>query len=696
MNFKILSIFLMVNYAVSIEPVDSLIVRNAKRSCSKIEYYDRLRQRCRDFPGGGYLVIVDHSAKCANGDRGLHKFNRNDFYYVCHPEGVMIGMCPTDMVFSEIEKKCVQKNENSTPTIRIYDESKDCGVVIPNCNSAGIFSVPSNCSYYYDCQQFNYDYHQYVYKCPHQTMFHPDLHRCTTMTRCYPDHYDIFDRFDYDYFPRCVLPGQFRTSKDCSLYYRCIPNMDGSFFQIRYECPPTMFYDRETERCEMRQSDKCEYIIWDDIINDYASKHNMSNNIDHLQNTTVISTINTTIATSSPPTRVIETTEQATMTDESIATLSTPININQISSETNVQDDTSSTIQYSDLTIFTDLYQTNETTDENRFDLSRVASTSAVTTQSEDITLVSTLETDPSTTNTALPALQTTDEQTFLAESSQSFTDTVSTVAPESSTETTEDNVEEPTRMPSTFLTNQTQLTTSKPPMQTTVVASSSTTLSDSDGYEHFTWDDEHWSRRPHSRTTAEPRVQYHPEQQSFEETDSDYWDDGKEHKFPGTVIYSTIDVTTDAEVSTPNVTTSSPGESTRQTTNSGISTTERKGVCPTELSTTDCDTSSDPELPTDDKRTPGHTFPLDSDELTSPNKEEPVVCFNNDAGGLTCDGIRGKRGGSFVIPGYIIRYRQRKNEGLASKPGLDAKINLRLSYPTSYLIEAIARQRSS
>lgn len=118
----------------------------------------------------------------------------------------------------------------------------------------GKFPVPSNCSFYYDCQRNNYNYLQYVYKCPYETMYHPDLHRCVTMTKCYVslkmgkivdgkfnilnsqvDHYDILDRFDYDYFPKCIVPGQFRTSSHCNLFYRCIPNMDGSFFQIRYE-----------------------------------------------------------------------------------------------------------------------------------------------------------------------------------------------------------------------------------------------------------------------------------------------------------------------------------------------------------------------------------------------------------------------------------------------------------------------------
>uniref|UniRef100_A0A182QFP9 Chitin-binding type-2 domain-containing protein n=1 Tax=Anopheles farauti TaxID=69004 RepID=A0A182QFP9_9DIPT len=110
--------------------------------CSKLEYYDKLKQKCRDFPGGGFLIIMDHH---------------------------------------------------------------------------------------------NYNFHQYVYQCPPGTFFHPDLQKCSSSNKCYEAQEDILHNFSKEYFPECHILGQFRTAKDCSLYYRCVPNMDGSFYQIRYE-----------------------------------------------------------------------------------------------------------------------------------------------------------------------------------------------------------------------------------------------------------------------------------------------------------------------------------------------------------------------------------------------------------------------------------------------------------------------------
>ncbi|XP_062550940.1 uncharacterized protein LOC134215856 [Armigeres subalbatus] len=212
----------------------------------------------------------------------------------------MIGMCPNNMKFNDTIGRCIPRVDESRYTIRIYDESENCGIMIPDCNKDGKFPVPANCSFYYDCQRNNHNYLQYVYKCPCETMYHPDLHRCVPMTNCYVDHYAMFDRFDDEFFPKCVLQGQFRTSRNCNLYYRCVPNMDGSFFQIRYECPAMMFYNIELERCQTKYLTNCDYIPWRTIVKNYALKHDLS--CDHCEPlyTTSISTLNTTISTNGP------------------------------------------------------------------------------------------------------------------------------------------------------------------------------------------------------------------------------------------------------------------------------------------------------------------------------------------------------------------------------------------------------------
>uniref|UniRef100_A0A182YEI7 Uncharacterized protein n=1 Tax=Anopheles stephensi TaxID=30069 RepID=A0A182YEI7_ANOST len=204
--------------------------------CSKLEYYDKLKQKCRDFPGGGFLVIMDHSTKCAHGDSGLHTFSRRDFYYVCHPDGVMIGLCPENTAFSDTEKRCIGQTPTNQPnTIKVHDESQNCNIVVPDCSGVGLFPIPSNCSFYFKCQEHNYNFHQYVYQCPAGTFFHPDLQKCSSSNKCYEAQEEILHNFSKDYFPECHIHGQFRTAKDCTLYYRCVPTMDGSFYQIRYE-----------------------------------------------------------------------------------------------------------------------------------------------------------------------------------------------------------------------------------------------------------------------------------------------------------------------------------------------------------------------------------------------------------------------------------------------------------------------------
>nr|XP_040241106.2 uncharacterized protein LOC120961456 [Anopheles coluzzii] len=268
--------------------------------CSKLEYYDKLKQKCRDFPGGGFLVIMDHSTKCANGDSGLHTFSRRDFYYVCHPDGVMIGVCPDNTVFSDTEKRCIGETLNQPNTIKVHDESQNCNIIVPDCSGVGLFPIPSNCSFYFKCQEYNYNFHQYVYQCPPGTFFHPDLQKCSSTNKCYEAQEEILHNFSKEYFPECLIYGQFRTAKDCTLYYRCVPNIDGSFYQIRYECPYKMSYNIEKELCVPEHLQCCEYIPHERIIEQYKVQHSIDSTTLLPQPTTVISAINTKITSSIP------------------------------------------------------------------------------------------------------------------------------------------------------------------------------------------------------------------------------------------------------------------------------------------------------------------------------------------------------------------------------------------------------------
>uniref|UniRef100_A0A182MT98 Chitin-binding type-2 domain-containing protein n=1 Tax=Anopheles culicifacies TaxID=139723 RepID=A0A182MT98_9DIPT len=268
--------------------------------CSKLEYYDKLKQKCRDFPGGGFLVIMDHSTKCAHGDSGLHTFSRRDFYYVCHPDGVMIGLCPENTVFSDTEKRCIGQMVNQPNTIKVHDESQNCNIIVPDCSGVGLFPIPSNCSFYFKCQEHNYNFHQYVYQCPPGTFFHPDLQKCSSSNKCYEAQEEILHNFSKDYFPECHIYGQFRTAKDCTLYYRCVPNIDGSFYQIRYECPYKMYYNIEKEICVPEHLQCCDYVPYERIIENYKQQHKIDSCTLNPLPTTVISAINTKITSSVP------------------------------------------------------------------------------------------------------------------------------------------------------------------------------------------------------------------------------------------------------------------------------------------------------------------------------------------------------------------------------------------------------------
>uniref|UniRef100_A0A182TZS0 Chitin-binding type-2 domain-containing protein n=1 Tax=Anopheles melas TaxID=34690 RepID=A0A182TZS0_9DIPT len=231
--------------------------------CSKLEYYDKLKQKCRDFPGGGFLVIMDH-------------------------------------VFSDTEKRCIGETLNQPNTIKVHDESQNCNIIVPDCSGVGLFPIPSNCSFYFKCQEYNYNFHQYVYQCPPGTFFHPDLQKCSSTNKCYEAQEEILHNFSKEYFPECLIYGQFRTAKDCTLYYRCVPNIDGSFYQIRYECPYKMSYNIEKELCVPEHLQCCEYIPHERIIEQYKVQHSIDATTLLPQPTTVISAINTKITSSIP------------------------------------------------------------------------------------------------------------------------------------------------------------------------------------------------------------------------------------------------------------------------------------------------------------------------------------------------------------------------------------------------------------
>ncbi|XP_055531529.1 uncharacterized protein LOC129722246 isoform X2 [Wyeomyia smithii] len=533
--------------------------------------------------------LLHQSAKCTNDDQGMHKFDRNDFYYVCHPDGVMIGMCPTDMVFNETEGRCVERNWTSAKTIRVYDESENCDVVVPNCNQPGVFPVPSNCSFYYDCQEYRHGYQQFVYRCPYHTMYHPELHRCTTMTRCYPIPYEIFDRFSGEYFPQCVARGQFRTSNDCNLYYRCIPNMDGSYFQIRYECPPSMEYSVELERCVPRHTDECRCLPLVKIISDYLAKHNLTDCESVPRLTTAVSTINTTITasgrcsctTSTPSSECSLATTKSEPTTEAQRTAATPA---------------SSTVKSTPIPISTkrirtttEVFITTPTTKLVTF------STQPPTTPDESHETVTDI--DDVTTETHVPSTDIP-----ISTNTPVVTEIPTSVA-------TTDLPDIPTDLTTPFETEEPTLATEPSTSATEKTA------------EDFTWDQMFYKRN--KTTTATPTtsattscIQFASNESDF--PDSDYWDKSLSRE--------------SWEIAT--------------------------------------------ELP-----------------AAAIDKCNNVYCLNINPGGLNCEQVKGRQHGRMMIPGYIIRYRQRSNAKHKRDPKLDAGIELRLRFPNSYRIEAIARK---
>ncbi|XP_053687697.1 uncharacterized protein LOC128737153 [Sabethes cyaneus] len=592
-----------------------MIVR--KEPCTKLEYYDRFRRRCQNFPGGGYFVIADHSAKCVSDDQGLHKFDRNDFYYVCHPDGVMIGMCPSDMVFDETEGKCVERKGTPPSTVRVYDESENCDVVIPNCNQAGVFAVPSNCSFYYDCQEYRHGYQQFVYRCPYHTMYHPDLHRCTTMTRCYPIPYEIFDRFSGEYFPRCVVRGQFRTSNDCSLYYRCIPNMDGSYFQIRYECPPSMQYSEESERCIPKHSDECLYLPLDKIISNYLAKHNLSDGECFPQLTTAVSTINTTIIAHGHCSRT-------TLMSGSECSLTT-----------------------------TKLERTTKTLPIRTTPTSRTRKSTLMTTPKT--TTHDTTHTIRVTQPVTQPSTSLSTELTDSSEETTTDEDITETEPPIMSTEI---SIPTSTSLPNTNILTANTNTTVQP-----------NTITDDEG------------TTPHEDETETDEARASSEEENAtavtDATDKSgeffTWDEGFERRAK---LFTTTTSSTTTTTVTPTTTVHTSG-------------------------TTPCIQfgSNESEFPDSDywdkslSRESWESATESTEDSNSSSKCKKVYCLNSKSGGLSCDDVTGTQRGRMMIPGYIIRYRQRSNADIKRDPQLDAGIELRLRFPNSYRIEAIARK---
>uniref|UniRef100_A0A182RF55 Chitin-binding type-2 domain-containing protein n=1 Tax=Anopheles funestus TaxID=62324 RepID=A0A182RF55_ANOFN len=272
--------------------------------CSKLEYYDKLKQKCRDFPGGGFLVIMDHSTKCAHGDSGLHTFSRRDFYYVCHPDGVMIGLCPENTVFSDTEKRCIGQTFKSTQHDQVHDESRNCNIIVPDCSGVVKFPFFQDCFQYHQIVLFTLNVQNIttisintfisvlrelssilIYKSVHHLANAMKRRQVitgkTTLSTILKSVFqlqfkeEILHNFSKDYFPECHMYGQFRTAKDCMLYYRCVPNIDGSFYQIRYECPYNMYYNIEKEICVPEHLQCCDYIPHERIIENYKQQHNI-------------------------------------------------------------------------------------------------------------------------------------------------------------------------------------------------------------------------------------------------------------------------------------------------------------------------------------------------------------------------------------------------------------------------------------
>ncbi|XP_058465322.1 mucin-2-like [Malaya genurostris] len=586
----------------------------------------------------------------------------------------MIGMCPSEMTFDETQKHCVQTNETLPNTVRVYDESHDCDVMIPNCNEAGIFPVPSNCTFFFDCQEYPHGYHQYVFKCPFQTMFHPDLHRCIPMTRCYHDQFEIFNHFSGEYFPKCTVRGQFRTSNDCNLYYRCIPNMDGSFFQIRYECPPTMQYSIERERCVPRYTENCYYMPLDKIILDYTERHNISYDDGGTHHTTSISTINTTITTNGPctcttPAPTSECFASEISTPNSLptsqitqpsSTITTSIPANTANSEatttpikTHTPETTAHTRISTVVTTISTMSVNNSIGDLTKAIITNQASTYMTDAPSEETTEV----TDTNETYATTPSLVT-DSASKTSVTFQSSTTVSETFDSTVSTSTITDISEQSDPISiETFSTSSELESTALPTHQdlnssdifTSTTSLSPTESEDSDSFEYVTWDDDSVSRNkftPKPATTLrsnKPRVRY-IENSTYIFPDSKSWE-------------NSFDEAPDADCTIND-------ESCRSS-SIGLSILDNSTV--TESSDSITGTSS-PQL-------------------------NEVQCFCNDKGGLTCDGVEGLQKGVMEIPGYILRIREITKNKCEKNADLNAIIVLRLRYPNSYRIEAVAKK---
>lgn len=88
---------------------------------------------------------------------------------------------------------------------------------------------------------------------------------------------------------------------------------------------------------------------------------------------------------------------------------------------------------------------------------------------------------------------------------------------------------------------------------------------------------------------------------------------------------------------------------------------------------------------------------PTDESNASEKNdsNDRPVRCFNNQHGGLTCEGIEGKPGGWLELPGYSIRYQKRPGASGKKNQRLNADVSLRLRYPHAYRFEAYPKKRN-
>uniref|UniRef100_A0A1A9WP93 Chitin-binding type-2 domain-containing protein n=1 Tax=Glossina brevipalpis TaxID=37001 RepID=A0A1A9WP93_9MUSC len=208
-------------------------------------YFDQRRGAFRPFPGGGAPILIDYHNRCSENYLGLRAHpTQHQYYYLCNPDCIIFGKCQHLQIFNRTSSQCVHSMLND----------------ITNCSSMGIFPVYSDCHLYYKCNQ---QLQAHIYSCPSQTIFSPYSKQCIAGNSCSPTQIStnsslfLMENCEKN-FPSCAQNGLFRSTSDCSLYYKCEMQNNGIFLQTRFKCPSDMFYDLQRYQCDIKENVACD------------------------------------------------------------------------------------------------------------------------------------------------------------------------------------------------------------------------------------------------------------------------------------------------------------------------------------------------------------------------------------------------------------------------------------------------------